>query len=644
MVSLHLVRLIAPSIALVCGVAALFTPNSAAADETCNSPYMASLIKGQEDYVYVWTLGIEGLGDGRDKLVTVDVNPASPRYGKVIASVSVAERGEAHHMGFTDDRRYLWAGGLSSNKIYVFDVGADPARPKLTRTITDLGVKSGWLGPHTFYALPGRMIIGNLSNTRDQGGVTGMAVYNNRGDYVASYPMPTSNGGDGYGYDIAINPAKNAMLTSAFTGYRNYERPLGELIKDAEAMKNFGNTMVVWDVKAMQPRQVLPVPGGPLEIRWSLAPNDNWAITAAALTSKLWLVRQGKDGQWNAKEVATIGDPAKIPLPVDISITADGKGLWVNTFMDGKTRYFDLTNPEAPRQTYEKATGKQVNMISQSWDGKRVYITSSLLANWDKAGADNEQFLRGFTWDGKELKSAFEVDFTKEKLGRAHHMKLGSAKLKPALSYAPAATAPRLPPIQAAPDGEVLDDAGYFRTLAEYTHGRITLLGLVYTRCAAPEGCPRAAWAFKEVRSLLKSDPALRSRVRLVSLSFDPVHDVPEVLADYAARARSGGGGVDWHFLTTASMRRLAPILEGFGQGLGVATDSSDAPGAQDLAHNLKVFLLDPAGMVREIYSGAFLEPQAIVNDMRTLDAEQKIYSASASATGTQLQKRLRSP
>jgi methanethiol oxidase len=111
---------------------------------------------------------------------------------------------------------------------------------------------------------------------------------------------------------------------------------------------------------------------------------------------------------------------------VDISITRDGKGLWVNTFMDGTTRYFDLSKPDAPKQTYAKVTGKQVNMISQSWDGKRVYITSSLLANWDKGGADNEQFLRGFRWDGKELKQVFEVDFTKENLGRAHHMKLGS--------------------------------------------------------------------------------------------------------------------------------------------------------------------------------------------------------------------------
>jgi methanethiol oxidase len=402
------------------------------ADETCNSPYISKLIKGQEDYVYVWALGVEGLGDGSDKLVTVDVNPKSKRYGKVIHSVSTGARAEAHHMGFTDDRRHIWAGGLSENRIWVFDIATDPAKPKLVQTIGDLGDKSGYLGPHTYYALPGRMLVQALSNTKDKGGVTGMVLYNNTGKHLASYAMPSDNGGDGYAYDLAVNPKKNVMLTSSFTGYANYMRPLGELIKDGEAMKNFGNTMVVWDLKAIKPTKVLAVPGAPLEIRWSLNPKDNWAITAAALTSTLWLVKQDATGEWIAKEVATIGDPSKIPLPVDISITRDGKGLWVNTFMDGTTRYFDLSNPEAPKQTYEKVTGKQVNMISQSWDGKRVYVTSSLLANWDKGGADNEQFLRGFAWDGKELAQKFEVDFTKEQLGRAHHMKLGSKALRSA--------------------------------------------------------------------------------------------------------------------------------------------------------------------------------------------------------------------
>jgi selenium-binding protein 1 len=411
--------------------AALAAGGAARADETCNSPYLSKLIKGQEDYVHVWTLGVPGLGDGRDKLVTIDANPQSKSYGKVVGKVSVSgkPRGEAHHMGFTDDRRYLWAGGLEDSRIHVFDVGSNPARPKLVRTI-DFAKQSGYAGPHTFYALPGRMLIAGLSNTKDKSGVTGLATYNNGGKLIARHAMPTADvagvKGDGYGYDIAINPGKNAMLTSSFTGYKNYMRPLGELIKDADAMKNFGNTMVLWDLKAMKPQQVFSVPGAPLEIRWSLKEGDNWAITAAALTSKLWLVKAGADGTYAAKEVGTIGDPAKIPLPVDISITADGKGLWVNTFMDGMTRYFDLSNPEAPKETYSKQTGKQVNMISQSWDGKRVYVTSSLLDKWDKAGADNEQFLRAFAWDGKELKPAFEVDFTKEKLGRAHHMKFSA--------------------------------------------------------------------------------------------------------------------------------------------------------------------------------------------------------------------------
>jgi selenium-binding protein 1 len=419
--------------------ALLLSASVAWADETCNSPYMSGLIKGQEDYIHVWTLGEPGLGDGSDKLVTIDVNPASTAYGKVIATVSVGGRGEAHHMGFTDDRKYLWAGGLDDSKIFVFDVGTNPGKPRLVRTISNLSAKSGFVGPHTFYALPGRMLIGNLSNSADKGGVTGVALYNNKGHFISKYDMPTGTvggvKGDGYGYDIAINPAKNVMLTSSFAGWNNYMRNLGEVVADPEAMKHFGSTMVAWNLKSMKPTQVMNVPGAPLEIRWALGSGQNWAVTAAALTSKIWLIKQDSGGAWAAKEVGTIGDPAKIPLPVDISISADGKGLWVNTFMDGVTHYFDLTDPEHPKETYQKHTGRQVNMVSQSWDGKRVYITSSLLSKWDKAGADNEQVLRGYRWDGKELTTAFEVDFTKEKLGRPHHMKF-TAKASGQLAYA----------------------------------------------------------------------------------------------------------------------------------------------------------------------------------------------------------------
>ncbi len=424
------------SLAALAMAAAVVPP--ALADETCNSPYMSNLIKGQEDFVYVWTLGVKGMGDGFDKLVTIDVNPASKTYGKVLTSVSVGSRGEAHHAGLSDDRRFLWAGQLDSSKIYIFDIHSNPAKPKLVNTINNMAAKTGYVGPHTFYALPGRMLVGALSNNKDHGGVTGMAVYNNKGEFVSKHAMPTDKGGDGYGYDIGINPAKNVMLTTSFTGWNNYMMDMGKMIADPSAMKQFGSTMTLWNLKSMTPEKVFPVPGAPLELRWSLKEGDDWAITATALTSKLWLVKKDAKGEWQAKDVATIGDPAKIPLPVDISIAADGKSLWVNTFMDGTTRLFDLSNPEAPKQTYALRTGAQVNMVSQSWDGKRVYISSSLLANWDKKGADDEQFVKLFAWNGKELKEQFKVDFYKEKLGRAHHMKFGAKSAKMAQSTAAA--------------------------------------------------------------------------------------------------------------------------------------------------------------------------------------------------------------
>jgi len=406
------------------------------ADETCLSPYIPK-ITGQEDFVYIWTLGSEGLGDEQDKMVTVDVNPKSPKYGKVVNTLSVGGRNEAHHSGFTDDRKFLWAGGLDTNKLFIFDVHTDPAKPKLVKTISDFAAKSGGVvGPHTTYALPGRMMITGLSNNKDHGGRTGVVEYTNDGDYVATHWTPTDSQldgavktgkfADGYGYDLRALPRKNLMLTSSFTGWSNYMMDFGKMLQDPEAMKRFGNTVVEWDLHTKQPKKVFDVPGAPLEIRCAWKAEHDYCFTTTALTSKIWLIYADKSGAWQAKEVADIGDPSKIPLPVDISIQSDDNMLWVNTFMDGKTRAFDISDPFKPKQVFEQKIGAQVNMVSSSWDGKRLYYTSSLLANWDKKGDDNEQFFKAYSWDGKQLKENFAIDFTKEKLGRAHQMVLNA--------------------------------------------------------------------------------------------------------------------------------------------------------------------------------------------------------------------------
>jgi cytochrome oxidase Cu insertion factor (SCO1/SenC/PrrC family) len=186
----------------------------------------------------------------------------------------------------------------------------------------------------------------------------------------------------------------------------------------------------------------------------------------------------------------------------------------------------------------------------------------------------------------------------------------------------PAAGTYALPAIQRAPDGTVVDGAGRTRSLAEFTSGRITLLGLVYTRCADPEGCPRATWAFNAVRSALRERPALEARVRFVTLSFDPVHDHYRALAAWAVRMGARRPGAEWQFLTTRSRAELAPILEGFGQDLRVEAGSRARPGTEAFSHTLKVFLIDPAGAVREIYSSAWLMPEMILNDIETIARE----------------------
>jgi selenium-binding protein 1 len=410
----HARRLIGQMSLAVVTLVVAFVVAPAAADETCQSPFLPK-ITGQEDYLYVWTLGVKGVADGNDSLVTVDANPKSSSYGKIIHRAPVPGQHEAHHAGFTDDRRHLWAGGLDTSQIFIFDVGTDPAKPKLVKTITTFEKDTGGLvGPHTFYPLPGRMLISALSNSRDSGGRTGLAEYANDGRFIRTIWMPDEAP---YGYDVRVNINLNRMLTSSFAGRKNYMRPIGELLKDAEAMKQFGDSVIVWDFHARKPLQVLRVPGAPLELRWALLPNHHYAFTATALTGQLVLIYLKEDGTWATKNIAEIGNN----IPVDISIAPDDSKIYVNSYGDGTLRVYDVTNPFEGKLIEKIKLGEQANMVSTSWDGKRIYATTSLLSKWDKPG---DQWLKAFAWENGKLVPKFTTDFNG--VGRAHIMNLGS--------------------------------------------------------------------------------------------------------------------------------------------------------------------------------------------------------------------------
>ncbi len=213
-------------------------------------------------------------------------------------------------------------------------------------------------------------------------------------------------------------------------------------------------------------------------------------------------------------------------------------------------------------------------------------------------------------------------------VGRAAQFEPGGKGMvaKPQQDFvAPAAGSYELPVIQNASDGWVLEGNWVPRRLSGYTRGSLTLLSFVYTYCTDPIGCPLAYETFVDLRERVMRDATLASRVRFVSLSFDPSNDTPAAMQAYGG-AFVRDARLPWHFLTTYSVRQLRPILEGFGQDADVEKDDAGRD-TRVITHMLKVFLIDERAKVREIYSAAFLQPEVMVNDLRTLALESAARS-----------------
>jgi cytochrome oxidase Cu insertion factor (SCO1/SenC/PrrC family) len=205
----------------------------------------------------------------------------------------------------------------------------------------------------------------------------------------------------------------------------------------------------------------------------------------------------------------------------------------------------------------------------------------------------------------------------------AHREEHKPVAVRPVMDYVPPpAGSYALHVIERAPDGEVIGHDGRRHRLSEYTRGRVTLLSLIYTYCTEPTGCALAYETGIEVKERILADKRLHGRVQFVSLSFDPLNDTHDSMQAYGGKHASAGGPLPWHFLTTRSMRALKPILEGFGQEIEVEQDERGRP-TRTISHMLKLFLIDREGRVREIYSTAFLHPEAMLNDIRTLVMEE---------------------
>ncbi|HEX6323736.1 MAG TPA: SCO family protein [Vicinamibacterales bacterium] len=158
------------------------------------------------------------------------------------------------------------------------------------------------------------------------------------------------------------------------------------------------------------------------------------------------------------------------------------------------------------------------------------------------------------------------------------------------------------------PDATFVDQNGRSRKLSEWRGGPVAIT-FTYTRCPLPEFCPRIDRNFAETAKAIASDESLRGRARLLTISFDPGHDTPDVMKAHAKKI--GADPTVWTFATGTREQ-----VELFAARFGVAvTRAGEAP--EDIMHNLRTIVAGPGGTIRAVHSGSEWTAAQLVADLR---------------------------
>jgi protein SCO1/2 len=170
---------------------------------------------------------------------------------------------------------------------------------------------------------------------------------------------------------------------------------------------------------------------------------------------------------------------------------------------------------------------------------------------------------------------------------------------------------PSLAVIRPAPDFTLLDPQGRPVRLSEL-RGRVVLLSFVYTSC--PSACPLITQRMALLQRRLAEARLLPARVSLVSVTVDPERDGPATLARHAKAFGAHPEG--WRFLRE-STERLRPVLASYDEW------TRRLPGGE-IDHPARLYLIDRAGRVREIYSLALFDEYQALRDIRALLREPR--------------------
>jgi protein SCO1/2 len=192
---------------------------------------------------------------------------------------------------------------------------------------------------------------------------------------------------------------------------------------------------------------------------------------------------------------------------------------------------------------------------------------------------------------GGEVKDYTLVDLTVSKpaLAAPPPLRLSTAGGKLQLAPVPR----RLEPGEEVPDFTMTTEDGTTQALRDL-RGNVVVLTFIYTRCPLPDFCPLMDRKFADLAAAVAAVPERARHVRLISLSFDPEHDTPEVLRKHA---RTQGAQPPLWTFAVAAHDQLARVAPGLGLTYG--------PTANEIIHNLSTAVIDPAGNLVSLRVGS---------------------------------------
>lgn len=416
----------------------------------------------RESLLYVTAVHTGAGVQSPDYLATVDVDPASPSYSRVVHRLPMPHIGdELHHFGWNAcaschgerARRYLIVPGLGSSRIHVIDT-EDPAAPRMVKVVEPDEVKSktGLSAPHTVHCLAdGRILISMLGDAKGEA-PGGFMVMDE--DFAVVGPWDADLAGMNFNYDFWYQPRHNVMVSSEWAAPNTVRQ--GFKLEDVQAGK-YGRHIHFWDWTERKIVQSVDLGESgmiPLEVRFHHNPESDQGFVGAALSSAMWHWRKSADG-WGAEKVIQVepvehkGWPFPVPgLITDLLVSMDDRWLYFSNWLHGDLRQYDVSDPSKPRLAGRlwlggvlgkspKFRGRDLvggpQMLQLSLDGKRLYVTSSLYSVWDNQFypdmKEQGSYLLQVDCDtdkgGLRLNEDFFVDFGKEPTGpaRAHEMR-----------------------------------------------------------------------------------------------------------------------------------------------------------------------------------------------------------------------------